>query len=40
MLQRWPYDAQVWSARGRIAQDEGRISDAVTFYQEAAANRS
>lgn len=38
-LQRWPNDAQVWSARGDVASRSGRQSDAIEYYQHAAENQ-
>lgn len=35
LLQRWPYDAYGWAARGEVALSDGRPQDAVAYYQAA-----
>lgn len=37
-LQRWPYDAHVWARRGEVAVADGRLDDAVAYFQEATDN--
>jgi tetratricopeptide (TPR) repeat protein len=37
-LQRWPYDAHIWAQRGEVALDDGRLEDAVSYFQEATDN--
>jgi tetratricopeptide (TPR) repeat protein len=39
LLQRWPYDAQAWAARGEVAMADGRTRDAVAYFQEAVNNQ-
>ncbi|WP_374686501.1 tetratricopeptide repeat protein [Promineifilum sp.] len=34
-LQRWPYDAHIWAQRGEVAMSDGRLGDAVTYFQKA-----
>lgn len=38
LLQRWPLDAGVWAARARLAREDGRMDDALNYYQQAAMN--
>lgn len=38
LLQRWPFDAGVWAARAKLAQDDGRMADAINYYEQAATN--
>jgi tetratricopeptide (TPR) repeat protein len=39
LLQRWPYDAYAWAARGQVARADGRPGDAVDYFQAAANNQ-
>jgi len=39
LLQRWPYDAHAWGLRGQLAEQDGRMEDAVTYYEEAIATQ-
>lgn len=34
-LQRWPYDAHIWAQRGEVAVSDGRLGDAVAYFQKA-----
>lgn len=35
LLQRWPFDAQTWAARGELAMAMGRSADAISYFKEA-----